>query len=137
MAEQSRHIKRSEKRDTKFFESIAQGKTVTRSAKDAGYLRRSVYQCADNDPEFARRWEEAREQAVERLEEEVDRRAVDGTKENVYYQGEKIGTVRRYSDTLLIFRLKALAPKKYRDYGPQPETGPPPTIVINRPADAG
>jgi hypothetical protein len=33
----------------------------------------------------------------------------------VFYQGEKVGTVQKYSDTLLIFLMKGVRPEKYRE----------------------
>ncbi len=45
--------------------------------------------------------------ALDVLEDEVTRRAVEGVEEPAgWYKGKSGGTVRRYSDTLLIFRLK-------------------------------
>lgn len=48
------------------------------------------------------------------LETEADRRAHDGVLEPVFYKGEEIAKVRKYSDGLLQFRLKRLDPA-YRD----------------------
>ena len=47
------------------------------------------------------------------IEAEARRRAVDGVDEPVYYQGKEVGTVRRYSDVLLIFLLKGLRPQRF------------------------
>ena len=44
---------------------------------------------------------------VERLETEAQRRAVEGWDEPVFHEGREVGKKRRYSDTLLIFTLKA------------------------------
>ncbi len=52
---------------------------------------------------------------TDRMEDEARRRAVDGVEESVFYQGEQVSTVRRYSDTLLIFMLKARRPETYRE----------------------
>ena len=49
------------------------------------------------------------------LEDEAHRRAFDGTEEPVFHQGQECGSVRKYSDTLAIFLLKAHAPEKYRE----------------------
>ena len=38
-----------------------------------------------------------------------------GVDEPVFYQGAQCGAVRKYSDTLLIFMLKARRPEKYRE----------------------
>jgi len=64
---------------------------------------------------FAAAWDEALEIATGSLELEARRRAQKGVLEPVYYKGKKVGAVRKYSDTLLIFLLKAHRPDKYRD----------------------
>jgi len=109
------HTSTAQKKMTLFVAHLAQCGCVTEAAKVAGWTRRqSVYELRNKYPEFAQAWDEAREQYIEKLEEEADRRALEGVEEPVFYQGERVGTVRRYSDTLLIFRLKALRPEKYR-----------------------
>ena len=52
--------------------------------------------------------------ALHVLEDEANRRALGWDETHYTKEGEPY-TVRRYSDTMLIFRLKALAPEKYRD----------------------
>lgn len=52
---------------------------------------------------------------VEWCEKEVSRRAFRGVIRDIYYQGVKVGEEKVYSDTLAMFRLKALAPEKYRE----------------------
>lgn len=53
--------------------------------------------------------------AGDRLEAEILRRAVEGVVEPVYQSGRLVGTVRRLSDTLLMFAAKAVLPAKYRE----------------------
>jgi hypothetical protein len=60
---------------------------------------------------------------VTALEDEAHRRAFDGTLEPVFHQGDECGTVRKYSDTLAIFLLKAHAPDKYRESSRMELTG--------------
>ena len=43
------------------------------------------------------------------------RRASEGTLKPVFYQGKMCGEIREYSDTLLIFLLKARRPETYRE----------------------
>jgi hypothetical protein len=72
------------------------------------------WQAEDHDYEVA--FEQAKKDAVDVLEAEARRRAVEGWEEPVgWYKGEAGGTVRRYSDTLMIFLLKGAAPQKYRE----------------------
>lgn len=107
--------KRSQKRDDIFFKSLELGLGITEAAKASGYSRRVVYQYRDKDELFAERWEDAQQAHIERLEIEADRRASLGVDEPVFFQGRACGKVKKYSDTLLMFRLKALAPEKYRE----------------------
>lgn len=62
-------------------------------------------------------FDEAVNQAInegyDMLEEEARRRAVDGVVEPVYFKGEVVGGVRKYSDALLQTLLKAYRPKKF------------------------
>ena len=49
----------------------------------------------------------------------------------VFHQGKEIGSIREYSDTLLIFMLKARRPATFRDnYMPPKNGGNNDTIVI-------
>lgn len=53
--------------------------------------------------------------AIERPEAEADRRGHTGFPEPVFYEGVHVADRTKYSDGLLMFRLKALAPEKYRE----------------------
>ena len=63
---------------------------------------------------FPKRFNMASLRYQETLDVEIDRRAVDGIDKPVYYKGEKVDTVKEYSDNLLMFRRKKLDPS-YRD----------------------
>jgi|SRR5579862_8636868 len=52
--------------------------------------------------------------ACDRIEAEITRRALDGVEEPVFQQGRLVGTIRKFSDVLLMFRAKRLMPE-YRD----------------------
>ena len=67
------------------------------------------------NPRYMEAFKEAHKQAVELMEAEAIRRATRGTDEPVFHKGKPCGSIRRYSDTLLIFLLKAAKPKKYRE----------------------
>jgi hypothetical protein len=78
--------------------------------------RSSHYRWLAQDRDYEVAFEQAKKDAVDVLEAEARRRAVEGCEEQVgWYKGEAGGTVRRYSDTLLIFLLKGAAPQKYRE----------------------
>jgi hypothetical protein len=73
---------------------------------------------------FAERWSEALDEAVERMEREAMRRGVEGYEQPVYYRGRRVGKIKRYSDTLLMFLLRANRPEKYRADAPMPNKIP-------------
>ena len=95
-------------------ERYAQYGTLTK-ASEGVINRRIVYDWRQQDPDFEAELSKAAEIYVEKLEEEADRRGVEGVDKGVYYLGDKVATEKQFSDTLLIFRLKALAPDKYRE----------------------
>jgi hypothetical protein len=118
-----RRATRTEGLDDRFFGTLAAGKTVTTAAKAASYSRRAVYDWRKSDQAFSDRWSDAVGVAIERMEAEADRRAITGTLRPVFYGGAQCGRVREYSDTLLIFRLKALKPEMYRERASIEHTG--------------
>ncbi len=104
----------------KFLAAVAASGNVSASAEAAGVSRTFVYERRYADPDFAKEWDQALEQARPVLEEEAWRRAVEGVEEPVYGRVGKdrdgqIGTVRKYSDAILTTLLKAADPNKYRD----------------------
>lgn len=117
---------RTPEKDEVFFAEICAGGIVVEAADRAGYARRSVYEWRKSDTEFSARWDSAIEAAIQRLEKEADRRAHDGEPELILHKGAPVMvddgnggkvalTVRKRSDLLLIFRLKALRPEIYRE----------------------
>ena len=85
------------------------------AADSAGFSVRTAYLWRKEDPTFAADWFEAYEQGADALEAEALRRAVAGTEEPVFYLGHQVSTVRKYSDTLLIFLMKSRRPERYCD----------------------
>jgi hypothetical protein len=70
---------------------------------------------AQGQPRLRRSLDEALDEGTDVLEDEVMRRARDGVDEPRFYEGEVCGYVRKYSDTLAIFLLKARRPEKCGD----------------------
>ena len=115
---------RTPQKDGRFLAELARCGLVTQAARLAGYTRSRVYAWRREDADFRDRWDDAIAEYVETLESEADRRAVEGILKPVFYLGEPCGAIPQYSDTLLIFRLKALKPEMYRDhYIPKPDDG--------------
>jgi len=100
----------------KLLESLVEtGGNVSRSCLLAGVSKVAAYEWRKCDAEFATEWDEAIETGTEAMEEEARRRAFQGVDKPVFYQGEECGAIREYSDTLMIFLLKARKPDKYRE----------------------
>jgi hypothetical protein len=85
------------------------------AATRGGIARSAAYEARERDADFRAKWDEALEDAVDVLEAEARRRAVTGCRKQIYYKGEAIGEEVEYSDTLLIFLLKAHRPDKFRE----------------------
>lgn len=90
-----------------FLKSLAEYGVVTYAAEAAGVSKTAVHNRRQRDEKFARAWDIALEKATDVLEKEAQRRAVQGVDEPVYQGGKQVGSITRYSDTLLIFLLKA------------------------------
>lgn len=98
-----------------FLVAFAECGNVTQAALSAGIVRQTHYDWLDKFPEYAELFEQAKESAADRLEQEARRRAVQGVEEVVYYQGKEVGRQLRYSDNLLMFMLKGERPEKFKD----------------------
>jgi hypothetical protein len=106
---------RTEKWKQIFIEEVARSGSVLLSSRKAGVCRATVYEARKVDPAFADQWDDAIDEAVDLLEAVARGRAVNGTDKPVYQGGVQVGTIRQYSDALLIFLLKAHRPERFRD----------------------
>jgi hypothetical protein len=87
---------------------------VSEACRACGFSRSCAYEHRNADPEFARAWDEAEQEAADRLEREAWRRAVEGVDKPITYQGEVVGYTKEYSDRMLELLLKAHRPEKFR-----------------------
>lgn len=106
---------RTQHRKDRMVKCLAETGMLRRAARAAGIPLHRHYKWIRSDPEYALAIREALEQAADSLEEEAIRRARDGVKEPVYYKGEVVGYVYKYSDSLLQFLLRGLRREKYGD----------------------
>jgi hypothetical protein len=123
-----------------FLAAFCETGNVAAAARAAGCARADHYRWLTG-ANYAAAFEEAREEAIEAMEFEARRRAVEGVAEPVVYQGQftyeqarnpagellfdpETGkpvlseiplAVRKYSDVLLMFLLKGAKPETYRD----------------------
>lgn len=125
-----------------FLAALAEIPVVAHAARAAGVEYRYVYMTRKADEEFAKAWDEAMEQGIDRAEQEAFRRAVVGFEEPVVHQGrlqyvyercvDSEGketyrpllddngqpiplTVRKHSDALLALMLKGRRKKVFAD----------------------
>lgn len=131
-----------EKREA-FLIELRKMPNVSHAARIIGMSRKQMYTVRESDSEFAASWDEALKEGVENWEAETARRAFNGVNEPLTHQGHityeldysqprdlvtgfypwKLDaqgnripvTVKKYSDVLSIFMLKAHAPEKYRE----------------------
>lgn len=98
-----------------FIKGLGTSGIVRVASVMAGVHHATAYDLRNRDPSFAAAWESALDDACDVLEAEARRRAIHGVDRPVFYKGKECGKIREYSDTLLIFLLKANRPEKYRE----------------------
>jgi hypothetical protein len=98
-----------------FLEKLRETLNASASARAAGVSKRTVFGHREKDPGFAQAWEDALEEGLDAAEQSCNLRAFVGVEEPVFHQGVVVGHVRRYSDSLAQFMLKANRPKKFRE----------------------
>lgn len=125
--------KRTPEGDMTFFMALGNAHAVAAACRAAGYAVPSVYRWRNDDADFAARWNDALVIAGDLLEEEADRRGRLGVDQPVFYRGREVGAKKRYSDPLLLARLKAIRPE-YRDRSKAPSAlaAPPVQTVVVR-----
>ncbi len=97
-------------RKVTFLKHFRRSGNVSDAARLAKVDRTAPYRWEREDPKFKKAWEIAREESIDVLEKEARRRAVTGYLEPVYFQGKKVGAVKKYSDQLLVVLLRAHHP---------------------------
>ena len=97
-----------------FLAAYARCRLLTAAAKLAKCDISSHYDWKRTDPAYVEAFERAQAMVADLHEEEATRRAL-GWDETHYASDGTPYTVRKQSDTLLIFRLKALKPEVYRE----------------------
>lgn len=102
---------------------LAKSGSISKACELASVTRSLFYTRRDNDEAFAKQCSDAIEESIEILELEARRRAHEGLERKKFDRGEPLldpatgqqYIEREYSDTLLIFLLKAHRPDKYRE----------------------
>jgi hypothetical protein len=106
---------RTEQLKRDFLENFPTLFTISATCKHVGIGRTCFYNWLADDRSFADGFKGAQSEALEILETECRRRAVEGSERPVWQGGKLCGQVREFSDLLLIFLMKAMDPGKYRE----------------------
>jgi hypothetical protein len=103
-----------------FLAELRKHGIISDAARAVGFNRQLFYEWREEDPEFAKAWDDALDEAAGTLEREAWRRAIEGVEEPIVGRVERdrdgvVAHVRKYSDSLLTTLLKAHRPEKYRE----------------------
>lgn len=104
---------RTDRARERFLAVLAETCNVSEAARSAGISRTAAYDWREDDEAFAAAWEQAEQEAADKLEREAWRRAVEGTDKPVVFQGVITDTYKEYSDRMLEILLKAHRPDKF------------------------
>ncbi len=108
-----------------FFRVLAASGSVSLASKRSGIPRTTLYAHRAAHPAFAKRWAEALGLGVEKVRDEVFRRALVGIKRPVFQAGQMVGKVKHFDNRLLWSLLKAHEPETYGAKRPQALGGAP------------
>jgi hypothetical protein len=108
------HYKKASEWRPKFLTALRNSGNVRASCNAADVPRRTAYNHKNKSKEFAADWDEAVEDACDYMEGEAFRRAMQGVEKPVTVAGER-EIIKDYSDSLLMFLLKAHRPGKFRE----------------------
>lgn len=108
------HAELGNPRQVAFLAAYAVCGKICNAAKASGISPATHHEWMKSEA-YREQFQNARIHFAEVLESEADRRAYDGWLEPVFHQGVLVGHKRKYSDNLLMFRLKALRPDVYRE----------------------
>ncbi len=98
-----------------FLDQFEKCANATKACRLAKVSRSSLYHVWMNDADFKKAYEASQRIAAKVLEDEMVRRAHEGVVRPIYQGGKKVGSVREYSDTLMIVLAKAHDPERFKD----------------------
>ncbi|HKF95947.1 MAG TPA: terminase [Gammaproteobacteria bacterium] len=106
-----------------FIDALGQSANISHACRASGISRTQAYSLKEKDPAFAEEWETALDQAVDRLEQEAWRRAVEGYQETTE-SGDRVSITHRYSDRMLEILLKGHRPERFVEKRQIEHSGP-------------
>lgn len=103
------------KKRKQFLKELTRTCNITMAAHKVGIHKYTAHQAKAKDEDFSEAWDNALDEGIDLLEEFARKRAFDGVKREVYYQGKVCGKFHEYSDGLTKFLLRAHKPERYSD----------------------
>jgi hypothetical protein len=97
----------------KFLKELERTGNLAASASRVNVTKAAIYAAMKRDEFFKEAVEMARARAAHDIENELRRRGIEGYEEEVFHNGEMVGTKRKYSDRL----LELLAKGNIEKYG--------------------
>lgn len=94
---------------------MASAGNVSKAAAAIKISRNVAYEHKKIDADFSQAWDNVIEACADAAEQELQRRAVKGYLEPVFYKGQMVHKIRKFSDRLLEFYLKGKRPDVYRE----------------------
>jgi hypothetical protein len=96
-----------------FFHHLGETGAVTVAAERAGLRRSTLYQLRRGNPAVARRWADALDLGVDRMQDDAVVRATVGVERPVWHAGQQVGTITQHDSRMLQFLLKSHRPEIY------------------------
>ncbi len=121
-------------RQRAFLEAFSQSGTILVAAKVAEVPRR-LHSYWMKDPKYREKFEEALAEFGDRVRHEVMRRALQGVKKEVRFQGKVIGNEIEYSDRMLELLAKAKCPEFRERFEHTGSDGGPVRILVEYAAE--
>lgn len=101
----------------RFLAALSMSNSVLLSSRHASVSRGQAYQERKEDPDFAKQWDAAIEDALELLHSRVWQRSLEGDVEPVWYMGVPVAYIRKFDSKLQIELLRAWKPDRFKTAG--------------------
>ena len=108
----------------KFIANLRKTANVRQACLATPVHRRTAYRARERDADFAAQWDDALEEACDKLEEEAWNLALHGTTRPIFYKGKECGEVVQHDSGMIKYLLGANRPAKYRENYSVEHTGP-------------
>jgi len=108
-----------------FLTQLGETGSVTEAALRCGLRRSTLYALRQSSQSFARRWQEALDRGVDRIQDGAMAYAINGHLRPVWFRGQQVGVTQHIDPRFMQFMLRAHRPDLY-NRAPAPPPPPPP-----------